>query len=48
MHTARHIWLRASPTTAEDRKVGPTPLPWFIPLCIFDPFFLTLIGYFVY
>ncbi|KAF9693150.1 hypothetical protein EKO04_008687 [Ascochyta lentis] len=37
-----------TPINAEDRKVGPIPLPWFIPLCIFLPTFLTMLGYFVY
>ncbi|KNG46803.1 hypothetical protein DDE82_004338 [Stemphylium lycopersici] len=48
MHTNRSIWPREEPMNAEDRKVGPIPLPWFIPLCIFAPFLLTLIGFFVY
>jgi hypothetical protein len=43
MHT-----LRAAPINAEDRKVGPIPLPWFIPICIFTAFFITFILWFSY
>jgi hypothetical protein len=32
---------RAEPINAEDRKIGPIPLPWFIIMCVFAPFFLT-------
>ena len=34
-----------TPINAEDRKVGPIPLPWFIGLCIFTPCFLAILGY---
>ncbi|KZM22702.1 hypothetical protein ST47_g6123 [Ascochyta rabiei] len=37
-----------TPINAEDYKVGPIPLPWFIPLCIFIPTFLTMLVYFIY
>lgn len=37
-----------TPINAEDRKVGPIPLPWFIPICIFVPSLLTMLGYFIY
>lgn len=33
---------------AEDRKVGPIPLPLFIPMCIFTPSLLAIMGYFIY
>ncbi|KAF3042302.1 hypothetical protein E8E11_006131 [Didymella keratinophila] len=36
------------PMNAEDRKVGPIPLPVFIPMCIFTPSLLAIMGYFVY
>jgi hypothetical protein len=36
---------RAEPLNAEDHKIGPIPLPWFIPMCAFTPFFLTFIGW---
>ncbi|KAJ4377005.1 hypothetical protein N0V86_006444 [Didymella sp. IMI 355093] len=32
----------------EDRKVGPIPLPVFIPMCIFTPSLLASLGYFMY
>jgi hypothetical protein len=39
---------RAEPINAEDRKIGPIPLPWFIPMCVFAPFFLTFISWVLY
>ena len=39
---------RAEPINAEDRKIGPIPLPWFIPMCVFAPFFLTFIAWVFY
>jgi len=35
---------------AEDVKFGPfqLPLPWLIPICIFSPFFLSLIIFVIY
>lgn len=37
-----------APINAEDRKIGPIPLPWFIPMCIFVPSFLAMFVYFIY
>jgi hypothetical protein len=37
-----------TPINAEDRKVGPIPLPVFIPMCIFTPSLLAIMGYFIY
>jgi hypothetical protein len=39
---------RTAPVNAEDRKVGPIPLPWFIPMCIFTPFFISFIFWSLY
>jgi hypothetical protein len=39
---------RAEPINAEDRKIGPIPLPWFIPICVFAPFLLTFIAWVLY
>jgi hypothetical protein len=36
-----------APINAEDRKVGPIPLPVFIPMCIFTPSLLAIMGYFI-
>jgi hypothetical protein len=43
MHTPR-----TTPINAEDRKVGSIPLPWFVPICIFTPFFIKFIVWFLY
>jgi hypothetical protein len=43
MHLTRAVLVNA-----EDRKVGPIPLPWFIPICIFTPFFITFLLFFSY
>lgn len=37
-----------TPINAEDRKVGRIPLPVFIPMCIFTPSLLAILGYFIY
>ncbi|KAF1835959.1 hypothetical protein BDW02DRAFT_494809 [Decorospora gaudefroyi] len=39
---------RNPPKNAEDRKIVPIPLPWFIPLCVFAPFFMTFILFVLY
>ncbi|KAG9195205.1 hypothetical protein G6011_00325 [Alternaria panax] len=39
---------RAESINAEDHKIGPIPLPWFIPMCVFAPFFLTFIAWVFY
>lgn len=36
------------PINAKDRKIGPIPLPLFLPLCIFTPSFRAVLGWFVY
>lgn len=40
--------LSETPINAEDRKVGAIPLPVFIPMCIFTPSLLAILGYFIY
>jgi len=37
-----------TPINAEDRKAGPIPLPVIIPMCIFTPSWLAILGYFIY
>ena len=39
---------RAEPINAEEHKIGPIPLPWFIPMCIFAPSFLAFIVWVFY
>jgi hypothetical protein len=39
---------RAEPINAEDRKIGPIPLPWFIPICVFAPFLLSFVAWVFY
>jgi len=39
---------RAEPINAEQRMIGPIPLPWFIPMCVFAPFFLSFICWVFY
>jgi hypothetical protein len=36
------------PQNAEDVHIGPLPLPWLIPICIFTPAFLSFIAFVIY
>ncbi|KAA8611788.1 Hamartin domain-containing protein [Pyrenophora tritici-repentis] len=44
-------WIRAQnaePQNAEDRKIGPIPLPLFIAICIFGPSMVSFFCWFIY
>ncbi|EDU47975.1 hypothetical protein Ptr902_07417 [Pyrenophora tritici-repentis] len=38
----------AEPQNAEDRKIGPIPLPLFIAICIFGPSMVSFFCWFIY